>query len=104
MSIEPPLKHQHRAVNGNTITVRGFFEPRTRYQIGSEMSEPDGILVRSADLHSTPIPPSLKAIGRAGVGVNNIPVAELSRRGVPVFNAPGANANAVKEPPPENSP
>lgn len=71
--------------------------PRESYEIASELSEPDGILVRSADLHSMELPASLKAIGRAGAGVNNIPVDAMSDRGVPVFNAPGANANAVKE-------
>jgi len=58
---------------------------------------PHGILLRSADLHGQPIPDSVLAVARAGAGVNNIPVEELSKRGVPVFNAPGANANAVKE-------
>src|SRR6185295_15362780 len=58
---------------------------------------PDVILVRSHDMHAMEIPASVKAIGRAGAGVNNIPVAKMSKRGVPVFNAPGANANAVKE-------
>src|SRR5688572_1516505 len=67
------------------------------YTVGTDLSEPDAILVRSADMHGLPIPDSLKAVGRAGAGTNNIPVAEMSKRGVPVFNAPGANANAVKE-------
>jgi hypothetical protein len=58
---------------------------------------PGAILVRSADLHGMAIPASVRAIGRAGAGTNNIPVAAMSARGVPVFNAPGANANAVKE-------
>ncbi len=58
---------------------------------------PDAILVRSHDMHGWPSPAVVKAIGRAGAGTNNIPVATLSKRGVPVFNAPGANANAVKE-------
>ncbi|MGZ5130899.1 MAG: phosphoglycerate dehydrogenase [Caldimonas sp.] len=61
------------------------------------MADPVAILVRSADLHAMPIPASVRAIGRAGAGTNNIPVEAMSRRGVPVFNAPGANANAVKE-------
>src|SRR5207248_4619806 len=61
------------------------------------VEHPDAILVRSHDMRAMPIPPSVKAIGRAGAGTNNIPVAEMSLRGVPVFNAPGANANAVKE-------
>ncbi|MFN7085817.1 MAG: phosphoglycerate dehydrogenase [Burkholderiales bacterium] len=68
-----------------------------RYVVGGDVREPDAILVRSHDLHGMDIPASVKAIGRAGAGTNNIPVAKMSRRGVPVFNAPGANANAVKE-------
>ena len=71
--------------------------PAERYSVTKESARPDAILVRSADMHALPIPESVKAIGRAGAGTNNIPVPALSRRGVPVFNAPGANANAVKE-------
>ncbi len=67
------------------------------YEIGSHVAEPGAILVRSHDMHSMQIPASVRAIGRAGAGTNNIPVAKMSERGVPVFNAPGANANAVKE-------
>jgi D-3-phosphoglycerate dehydrogenase / 2-oxoglutarate reductase len=82
----------------NNISVRGLERlPRDRYEVASEISNPDGVLVRSADMHKLEIPASIKAIGRAGAGTNNIPVAALSKRGVPVFNAPGANANAVKE-------
>jgi D-3-phosphoglycerate dehydrogenase len=82
----------------NNIAVAGLDRlPRERYEIASDIGHPDAILVRSADMHAREIPESLKAVGRAGVGVNNIPVDDLSRRGVPVFNAPGANANAVKE-------
>jgi len=82
----------------NSIAVAGLDRlPRERYEIASEIGHPDAILVRSADMHAREIPESLKAVGRAGVGVNNIPVDDLSRRGIPVFNAPGANANAVKE-------
>ena len=68
-----------------------------QYDVGTDVKEPDAVLVRSHDMHRGDIPRSVKAIGRAGAGTNNIPVAEMSRRGVPVFNAPGANANAVKE-------
>jgi len=68
-----------------------------RYTVGKDVPEPDAVLVRSADLHQTPLAASVRAIGRAGAGVNNIPVKDMSARGVPVFNAPGANANAVKE-------
>lgn len=71
--------------------------PAGRYECGTSFDAPDAILLRSADLHSAPIARSVKAIGRAGAGTNNIPVAAMTARGVPVFNAPGANANAVKE-------
>jgi D-3-phosphoglycerate dehydrogenase / 2-oxoglutarate reductase len=71
--------------------------PEARYAIVKEAKAPDVILVRSADMHGMKFENNLKAVGRAGAGVNNIPVPELSKRGVPVFNAPGANANAVKE-------
>ena len=82
----------------NNISVRGLERlPRDRYEIASEIGHPDAILVRSADVHALDIPASVLAVARAGAGTNNIPVAKLSRRGIPVFNAPGANANAVKE-------
>ena len=71
--------------------------PAERYSVAKEAARPDAILVRSADMHSMTIADSVKAIGRAGAGTNNIPVPAMNRRGVPVFNAPGANANAVKE-------
>jgi D-3-phosphoglycerate dehydrogenase / 2-oxoglutarate reductase len=71
--------------------------PAEHYQIGNDVSDPDAILVRSAAMHGREIPASLKAVGRAGAGVNNIPVPTMSERGIPVFNAPGANSNAVKE-------
>src|SRR3954465_10392642 len=71
--------------------------PSESYQVVKEAKDPAAILVRSADLHKHEFGPSLRAVGRAGAGVNNIPVAALSKRGVAVFNAPGANANAVKE-------
>jgi len=71
--------------------------PADRYAVVKESKDPDAILVRSQDLHKFEFGPSLRAVGRAGAGTNNIPVAALSKRGVPVFNAPGANANAVKE-------
>lgn len=82
----------------NNISVAGLERfPRDQYEVASEIQHPDAILVRSFKMHDMKIPPSVKAIGRAGAGVNNIPVEQLSKRGVPVFNAPGANANAVKE-------
>jgi D-3-phosphoglycerate dehydrogenase len=71
--------------------------PAERYAVVKEAKDPAAVLVRSQDLHKFEFGPSLKAVGRAGAGVNNIPVAALSKRGIPVFNAPGANANAVKE-------
>lgn len=71
--------------------------PADRYDVGPDVSEPDAIMLRSHKLHGMALPPSLLAVARAGAGVNNIPVELLSERGIPVFNAPGANANAVKE-------
>jgi D-3-phosphoglycerate dehydrogenase len=82
----------------NNISVRGLERlPRDLYEVASEIGHPDAILLRSADMHSMEIPASVLAVARAGAGTNNVPVAKLGRRGVPVFNAPGANANAVKE-------
>jgi D-3-phosphoglycerate dehydrogenase len=82
----------------NAISAGGLSRlPAERYRVGKDVAEPAAILVRSADLHKMDIPASVRAIGRAGAGTNNIPVAAMSERGVPVFNAPGANANAVKE-------
>ena len=71
--------------------------PKDMYEVGSEVGDADALMLRSADLHGVAIPDSILAVGRAGAGVNNIPVPEYSARGIPVFNAPGANANAVKE-------
>ena len=89
---------RYRILTLNNISARGLERlPRDRYEIASDLDHPDAILVRSADMHSTSISDSVRAVGRAGAGVNNIPVAELSKRGIPVFNSPGANANAVKE-------
>ena len=82
----------------NSIAVAGLRKlPRERYEVSSDIPRPDAIIVRSADMHSMEIPETVAAVGRAGAGVNNIPIQALSERGVPVFNAPGANANAVKE-------
>jgi D-3-phosphoglycerate dehydrogenase / 2-oxoglutarate reductase len=82
----------------NSISVRGLDRlPRERYEVASDIGQPDAIMVRSADMHQMAIPASVRAIGRAGAGTNNIPVAKFSKLGIPVFNAPGANANAVKE-------
>jgi D-3-phosphoglycerate dehydrogenase / 2-oxoglutarate reductase len=88
----------YRILTLNNISARGLERlPAELYEVGPGIAEPDAILVRSAELDAAAIPPSVRAIARAGAGVNNIPVAEMSRRGVPVFNTPGANANAVKE-------
>jgi D-3-phosphoglycerate dehydrogenase len=82
----------------NNISVTGLERlPRDSYEVASEITHPDAILVRSFKMHDMEVPETLKAIGRAGAGVNNIPVDAMSARGIPVFNAPGANANAVKE-------
>lgn len=70
---------------------------RDTYEVASDMNNPDAILVRSADLHEMKIADTVKAVARAGAGVNNIPIPELTDKGVVVFNTPGANANAVKE-------
>ena len=81
----------------NKISPVGLDLFEGKYQVGEEMDEEDGILVRSASLHEYPLNPNLKAIARAGAGVNNIPLDKCSEEGIVVFNTPGANANAVKE-------
>ena len=82
----------------NQIAAQGLHRfPSERYTVGKTADRPDAILVRSHNMLDMDIQASVKAIGRAGAGTNNIPVAQMSKRGVPVFNAPGANANAVKE-------
>lgn len=82
----------------NQISQTGLSRlPAQRYEIGSDIAEPDAILVRSQKMHDMELPKSVRAIARAGAGTNNIPVKEMTARGIPVFNAPGANANAVKE-------
>ncbi len=82
----------------NNIAPAGLEHfPRDTYEVASEIQHPDAILLRSFNMHDMELPPSVKAIGRAGAGVNNIPVERMSAAGIPVFNAPGANANAVKE-------
>src|SRR5204862_4061523 len=89
---------KYQILTYNQISAHGLHRfPSARYLVGKTADHPDAIVLRSHDLRTTPIPASVEAIGRAGAGTNNIPVAEMSRRGVPVFNAPGANANAVKE-------
>ena len=82
----------------NNIAVEGLRRfPRSRYEVASEIAHPDAILLRSHNMHDMDIPDTVAAIGRAGAGTNNIPCDAMAARGVPVFNAPGANANAVKE-------
>ena len=79
----------------STVGLNRF--PLDKYEVASEFTEPDAVLVRSAKMHDMTLPESLKAIARAGAGVNNIPIAGCTERGIVVFNTPGANANAVKE-------
>ncbi len=82
----------------NNISRRGLDRfPKDHYDVGDDVGNPDALLVRSANLHNRPIPDGVLAIGRAGAGVNNIPLDAMSERAIVVFNAPGANANAVKE-------
>lgn len=89
---------KHQILILNKISTLGIKRlPTDEYEVGSEFATPDAILVRSAKMHDMDIPASVQAIGRAGAGTNNIPVADMSKHGVVVFNTPGANANAVKE-------
>jgi D-3-phosphoglycerate dehydrogenase len=89
---------RYRILTLNQISARGLERlPQDLYEIGGQLNDPHGILVRSADMHKLALPESVLAVARAGAGTNNIPVAALSARGIPVFNTPGANANAVKE-------
>ncbi|HEX7028010.1 MAG TPA: phosphoglycerate dehydrogenase [Gammaproteobacteria bacterium] len=82
----------------NNISPKGLDRlPRDRYEVASEIQHPDAILLRSFKMHDMEIPAGLKAVGRAGAGVNNIPIDKMSKAGIVVFNTPGANANAVKE-------
>ncbi len=82
----------------NNISSQGLDRlPHDNYEVSSECSAPDAILLRSYKMHDMDIPESLLAVGRAGAGVNNIPLDKMSDQGIAVFNAPGANANAVKE-------
>ena len=82
----------------NAISPVGLAKlPANQFEIDNEAAAPQGILVRSADMHDAPLPDSLLAIARAGAGTNNIPVEDCTNKGIVVFNTPGANANAVKE-------
>lgn len=88
----------HKILTLNNISSLGLERlPKDLFQVSSDIKDPDGILLRSFKMHDMEIPKSLKAVGRAGAGVNNIPVEKLTKLGIPVFNAPGANSNAVKE-------
>jgi len=92
------MANQFKVLVLNQISPNGLKRlPAERYVVGKDVATPDAVLVRSANMNSMDIPASVRAIGRAGAGTNNIPVKAMSARGVPVFNAPGANANAVKE-------
>jgi D-3-phosphoglycerate dehydrogenase len=82
----------------NNISPEGLkLLPADKYNVGDKVESPDAILLRSYKMHGEIWPATVKAVARAGAGVNNIPIDEFTARGVPVFNAPGANANAVKE-------
>ena len=82
----------------NNIASEGLDRlPRDKYEVASEIGHPDAIMLRSFKMHDMDIPETVKIVGRAGAGVNNVPVAALGKKGIPVLNAPGANANAVKE-------
>ncbi len=92
------MANPYRILTLNKISAAGLKRfPVAAYQVAADMSDPDAILVRSQVMHDMDIPASVKAIARAGAGTNNVPVAKMSARGIPVFNAAGANANAVKE-------
>ena len=89
---------KYRILILNKITPAGLDQlPRDTYEFGPDVSDPHALLVRSQDVHSLSLPDSLLCVGRAGIGVNNIPVGECTRRGIVVFNTPGGNANSVKE-------
>lgn len=91
------MAKSYKILTLNKLSAKGLACLPGHYTVGDAVTEPDAILVRSHNMHEMEIPASVKAIGRAGAGTNNIPVKKMSARGVPVFNAPGANANAVKE-------
>lgn len=92
------VKDVFKILTLNNISTQGLARfPRDRYELATETLYPDAVLLRSFQMHDMVFPATLKAVGRAGAGVNNIPVEKLSKLGIPVFNAPGANANAVKE-------
>ena len=87
-----------RILTLNNISPRGLERlPRDRYEVASDIGRPHAVMLRSADMHGFALPDTVLAVARAGAGTNNVPVAQMSARGIPVFNTPGANANAVKE-------
>ncbi len=89
---------KYKILTLNNIAARGLERfPMEQYEVASEISHPQGVLLRSYNMHEMDLPESLLAVGRAGAGVNNIPVDKMTQLGIPVFNAPGANSNAVKE-------
>jgi D-3-phosphoglycerate dehydrogenase len=89
---------KYRVAVYNAISAKGLDRfPAAHYIVGKALASPDALLLRSHALHLDEVQPQVKAVARAGTGVNNIPVSALTQRGVPVFNAPGANANAVNE-------
>ncbi|MCZ6561103.1 MAG: phosphoglycerate dehydrogenase [Gammaproteobacteria bacterium] len=91
-------KNRFKILTLNNIALAGLKRfPREQYEVASEMLHPDAIVLRSRNLHDMEMPDTLLAVARAGAGVNNIPIERFSAAGIPVFNAPGANANAVKE-------
>ena len=88
----------HKIRTINNISEKGLSRfPADRYELGDAIADPEAILVRSQQLTDADAVPSLRAVGRAGAGVNNIPIADYTNKGIVVFNTPGANANAVKE-------
>lgn len=92
------MAERFRILTLNNISTRGLERlPRDRYEVASGIERPDAVLVRSADMHAHALPDSVLAVARAGAGTNNIPVPAMTAKGIPVFNTPGANANAVKE-------
>ena len=98
MLLDNEVSAVHKVLTLNHISVKGLERfSREKYELASEFTHPDAILLRSHKLKTAEIPETVLGIGRAGVGTNNIPVTECTRRGIPVFNSPGANANAVKE-------
>ncbi len=88
----------HKIRTYNAISSKGLDRFSTeKYEVGSDLSDPHGFILRSQKLHDEQVPESLLAVARAGAGVNNVPVADYTDQGIVVFNSPGANANAVKE-------